>query len=117
MCGKAGVIFPSGLCAYPCDLLYGRSFSFFALDELCPVCLSQPEQFMKYPCGHLICPKCFSPTFVQYTNPPEERDFSSHAHWREAIAQWVSNEPYTAQMDHMDLMAKCPMCRMAGVPI
>ena len=110
-----------GRCIQPCDMMYGRSFEFFALDEPCPVCFNAAESFMKYPCGHPICPSCFYPEYPPepFEHGLEEPDIhkwelehpDQYAEWRAAVDKWADHDA------HMDLMKKCPLCRTPGIPV
>jgi hypothetical protein len=123
---------------YPCDVMYECSFKFVKLpNATCPVCLCHSDVFMRYPCGHPICPTCFCPRFVEYPEAPEPAGFDipdespeydselekwktqhpqKYAEWRAAMAQWQANEPYSGWGEHMELMEKCPLCRRPGLP-
>lgn len=83
MCGSTGPLWllqcKEGRCVQPCDMIYGRSFEFFSPEdkkkEECPVCLEHAETYMKYPCGHVICPTCFCPRSLVYAEEPNAYTF------------------------------------------
>ena len=81
MCGSTGPLWllqcKGGRCVQPCDMMYGRSFQFFAPEdkEKCPVCLQHADTYMKYPCEHVICPACFCPRSLVYPEQPNAYGF------------------------------------------
>ena len=85
-------------------------------DESCPVCLSQKDTMLRYPCSHPICPECYEGTFKEKTHGLKESDFDNRDAYRSAVVEWVIREEYTPRARHMDLMAKCPVCRQPGEP-
>ena len=151
MCGSTGPLWllqcKEGRCVQPCDMMYGRSFEFFMAEDLeretCPVCLEHAETYMKYPCGHLICPACFCPLSLIYPKQePDEQEFGyqypddddhhekclqewkvlhpdQYEAWMAAQVLWQDNQ--SANEDDcrklMQLMKKCPLCRGEGAPL
>jgi hypothetical protein len=83
----------------------------------CPVCLCHKESLAKYPCGHPICSECYEGTFEVKTNGPKKADFDNVNAYRSAVVEWVFLEEYMPRARHIDLMAKCPMCRQQGEPL
>lgn len=136
-----------GRCIKTCDMMYGRSFEFFAPEDMnkdeCPVCLEHAETYMKYPCGHVICPSCFCPRSLVYPEQPSADRFGfnisdeiedddeyekcfqewtvqypdQHASWQAAVSTWEENQPHGDWEEQMELMKKCPLCKREGAPI
>ncbi len=79
--------FHGGLWVHPCDMMYGRVFTFanFAADDPCPLCLEPGKVAVIYPCAHKVCAKCYAATV-----------------FNEAVVQ---------------LMKRCPLYRVEGVPV
>jgi hypothetical protein len=69
-----------GTLCMPCDMNYAWVFQFFTFPDSqeCPVCLvpspdnSQPTA-VKYPCGHMVCAKCYCARVYDRNGDPMQK--------------------------------------------